>query len=173
VRTTGRLIKWDDTRGFGFIQAAGGGPDIFVHFSKFRDRRRRPQIGARLSFEVARDLQNRLSAADVRYGDEVVRRTPERSRAAEGSVWPATAVALLTLAAVTTATVLGRLPWFVPVICVVASLVVHLLGGWPGGLIASRLFHHKSKKAGFRVAFHVCVVINCAVLAWLAFFAPF
>ena len=40
-----------------------------------------------------------------------------------------------------------------------------LLGGWPGALIAQRLFRHKSRKAEFQTAFWTTVVLNCIALA--------
>jgi uncharacterized membrane protein YsdA (DUF1294 family) len=45
-------------------------------------------------------------------------------------------------------------------------LVVGLLGGWPGALVAQKVFHHKSRKGSFQIAFWVSVALNCAVLAW-------
>ena len=54
-----------------------------------------------------------------------------------------------------------------------------IIGGWPGALIAQQAFRHKTQKTEFIVVFWVSVLINCAVLAWLAtgngatFFAGF
>lgn len=45
-------------------------------------------------------------------------------------------------------------------------LVVGLVGGWPGALVAQRLLRHKSQKASFQMMFWTSVVLNCAVLAW-------
>jgi uncharacterized membrane protein YsdA (DUF1294 family) len=45
-------------------------------------------------------------------------------------------------------------------------LVVGLLGGWPGALVAQRLVRHKSRKASFQLMFWMTIVMNCAVLAW-------
>ena len=42
-----------------------------------------------------------------------------------------------------------------------------LLGGWPGALVAMRVFRHKTKKQPFRTIFWCTVVINCIALAWL------
>ena len=42
-----------------------------------------------------------------------------------------------------------------------------LLGGWPGALVAQRLFRHKSFKASFQTTYWITVVLNCAALAWL------
>ena len=44
-------------------------------------------------------------------------------------------------------------------------LVVGLIGGWPGALVAQSLFRHKSDKASFQALFWVSVALNSAVLA--------
>ncbi|XAH22252.1 DUF1294 domain-containing protein [Xylophilus sp. GW821-FHT01B05] len=41
-------------------------------------------------------------------------------------------------------------------------LLLGLVGGWPGGLLAQQLLRHKSSKASFRAAFWGTVVINVA-----------
>ncbi len=40
-----------------------------------------------------------------------------------------------------------------------------LFGGWPGALLAQDLLRHKTKKASFRVALWVTVVLNLSLLA--------
>jgi uncharacterized membrane protein YsdA (DUF1294 family)/cold shock CspA family protein len=200
MRQLGRLVKWDESRGFGFIQPDSGGPQVFVHISKIADRRR-PAVGDRFSFEVARDLQNRLSAAHVRYGETAAprRKAARHDSQANNHPWPAALVAIAALLAIGLAAFLGHLPVFIPFVFVVASLAVflayafdksaamnrrqrtpenvlhlmNLVGGWPGGLVASQLFHHKSKKPGFRVTFHFCIVLNCLAVGWIAIARPF
>lgn len=44
--------------------------------------------------------------------------------------------------------------------------LMSLFGGWPGALIAQRLFRHKTAKMEFLVTFWLSVVVNCAVLGW-------
>jgi len=41
-----------------------------------------------------------------------------------------------------------------------------LMGGWPGALIGQSVFHHKSRKLTFRVAFLATVALNCSALLW-------
>jgi uncharacterized membrane protein YsdA (DUF1294 family) len=50
--------------------------------------------------------------------------------------------------------------------------VVSLLGGWPGALIAQRVYHHKTRKQPFQTVFWVTVLVNCAALAWLVVGQP-
>lgn len=40
-----------------------------------------------------------------------------------------------------------------------------LIGGWPGALLAQRVFRHKSSKVEFRRVYWVTVIINCLALA--------
>jgi len=44
---------------------------------------------------------------------------------------------------------------------------VELLGGWPGALLAQRVFRHKTRKRSFQVMFYLAAAVNLAVLAWL------
>jgi uncharacterized membrane protein YsdA (DUF1294 family) len=45
--------------------------------------------------------------------------------------------------------------------------LLSVIGGWPGALVAQRLFRHKSRKPSFQAAFILTVVLNCAVVWWL------
>jgi cold shock CspA family protein len=52
MRTHGTLVKWNDDRGFGFIEPAAGMEEIFVHVSAFPRDGIRPRIGELVSFEI-------------------------------------------------------------------------------------------------------------------------
>ncbi|WP_343880447.1 cold shock domain-containing protein [Rhodanobacter caeni] len=52
MRSHGTLVKWNDDRGFGFIEPATGTEEIFVHVSAFPRDGVRPRIGELVSFEI-------------------------------------------------------------------------------------------------------------------------
>lgn len=45
--------------------------------------------------------------------------------------------------------------------------IIGFLGGWPGALLAQRIFRHKTRKVSFRIVFWMTALGNCAVLGWL------
>lgn len=50
-------------------------------------------------------------------------------------------------------------------------IVLGLLGGWPGALVAQQLFRHKTRKRSFRRVFWGSVVVNVVALIGLISFA--
>ena len=46
-------------------------------------------------------------------------------------------------------------------------ILLGLVGGWPGALVAQRTLRHKTRKTGFLAAFWLSVALNVAVLAAL------
>jgi CspA family cold shock protein len=61
-------VKWfNATKGFGFIQPDEGGKDVFLHISVVeRSGMSSPAEGQKVSYEVERDRQGRLSATNLR-----------------------------------------------------------------------------------------------------------
>lgn len=52
MRTHGTLNKWNDDRGFGFVEPAAGSAEIFVHISAFPRDGVRPRVGELVSYEI-------------------------------------------------------------------------------------------------------------------------
>ena len=48
---------------------------------------------------------------------------------------------------------------------------IAVIGGWPGALVAQRVFRHKSRKLSFRLVFWATVALNCGALTWLTWMA--
>ena len=65
MRFEGTLVQWNDDRGFGFVQPAQGGHNLFVHVSAFPRDGRRPQLHERLSFGVAPGQNGKKQAVAV------------------------------------------------------------------------------------------------------------
>ncbi len=59
-------VKWfNATKGFGFIQPAAGGPDVFVHISAVeRAGMRDLSDGQKIAYEVVADKRSGKSSAD-------------------------------------------------------------------------------------------------------------
>ena len=64
MRFDGKLVKWNDDRGFGFVVAAQGGQEVFVHVSAYPVGQR-PRVGELLSFEVELNKDGKKRAVNV------------------------------------------------------------------------------------------------------------
>lgn len=80
MRIDGKLAKWNDDRGFGFIAPAQGGQEIFVHISAFPRDGHRPRLGEVLSFEVetTHDGKKRAKAVSRPMRVEAIPARPRR-----------------------------------------------------------------------------------------------
>jgi len=67
---TGKVVRFDEGRGYGFIAPDNGGDDVFVHASELTDRGVAVACGTRVQFNIV-DGGRGLKAYDVRViGDE-------------------------------------------------------------------------------------------------------
>lgn len=46
-------------------------------------------------------------------------------------------------------------------------LLLGLVGGWPGALLAQQTLRHKTAKRSFQLQFWVSVIVNLLALGWL------
>lgn len=188
MRYQGKITRWQDDQGFGFITPNAGGGQVFVHIKAFSNRRRRPVGNEMVTYELQADQRGRAKAANVAFVDE---RAVVAAPSGNGSGW--LVLLLCFVCFVGFLAVSGKLPGKVLGLYLVASLLafvfyawdksaaeknhwrtkestLHLIalaGGWPGALLAQKLLRHKSRKQSFQVVFWVTVVLNCAVLGWL------
>ena len=190
MRDQGRLTSWDDDKGFGFVTPDKGGLRAFVHIRAFSYRRRRPRNGDVITYQITWDKQGRPRAENVLF-----RETPSaRPEPRPTGIVAASLLAAGFIAAICWLVIAGRIPWLVLPAYLVMSLLtfssyafdksaamnrrwrtseqslqlLSLFGGWPGALVAQRLFHHKSKKASFQAAFWLIVSLHCAAAVALA-----
>ena len=61
----GKLNRWNDAKGFGFIGPGDGGRDVFIHISALRKLARRPLVGDVISFEVHLDNNGKKRAVNA------------------------------------------------------------------------------------------------------------
>jgi uncharacterized membrane protein YsdA (DUF1294 family)/cold shock CspA family protein len=59
---SGRLIKWKDERGFGFIQPVDGSQEVFLHISEVKDATRRPQENDIIYYHCVVDSDGKVRA---------------------------------------------------------------------------------------------------------------
>jgi cold shock CspA family protein len=64
-RQEGRLIRWNEDKGYGFIAPDVGGPEVFVHVAEFSRDQRRPRLGDRVGFVVVSESANRKKAVEL------------------------------------------------------------------------------------------------------------
>ena len=57
MKLHGRLSKWNDQRGYGFITDDSNGEEVFVHISAFPRSSNRPEVGEVLSFDIDIDIE--------------------------------------------------------------------------------------------------------------------
>lgn len=193
MRLEGTLRSWNEDRGFGFIHPRDGGEDVFVHISAFRTREIRPDSNQRVTYEVEPGQHGKLRARNV---EQLLSDTtppsaiPERVARRDAYGWLALLLfiflyaalsmsggvsplfaALYVLASVVTIAIYAwdkrssiRGGWRVPESTL---LILGLVGGWPGAIIAQQAIRHKSKKPSFRRAFWATVLMNVALFIFL------
>jgi cold shock CspA family protein len=59
---SGRLTKWNDERGFGFIQPIDRGQTVYLHISELKDSTRRPQLDDTIYYYVIIEEDGKLCA---------------------------------------------------------------------------------------------------------------
>ncbi len=60
---SGKLIKWKDDQGFGFIKPIDGSADVFLHISELKDVARRPEVGDTIYYKAI-TKNGKISAVD-------------------------------------------------------------------------------------------------------------
>lgn len=183
MKLKGKIHKWNDERGFGFIKPDAGDGEVFFHIKSFRNSSARPKEGMAVHFELTEDSQGRKQASHVRVAGS----------AASVPTIRAFIVTAIFLSLVGALAHLGYLPKAVLWLYLGASALSFLLyqkdksaaekgkrrtpeatlhnfaliGGWPGALFAQQLLRHKSRKASFRRTFWMTVFLNVTALGYL------
>ncbi|AFY67099.1 cold shock and DUF1294 domain-containing protein [Geitlerinema sp. PCC 7407] len=62
---SGKLTKWNDGRGFGFIRPADGGEEVFLHISELKDATRRPRTDDTIYYYCVADSKGKIRASNA------------------------------------------------------------------------------------------------------------
>lgn len=170
---SGRLVQWDDMKGFGWVE--GDGPRTFAHIKEFERGQRRPAAGDDVTFTPGADEQGRSRA-------KMIRLVIQTAKIGIGSWLLLAGLLILPVAA----GLCLPLPWwFVPTWFGIASIVAWVLyardkrkavdgrwreqefllqlagfyGGWPGAFLAQRRYRHKTVKRPFQSRFWSFVLL--------------
>ena len=65
MRYQGRITRWKDDQGYGFISPNLGGEEVFLHIKAFKSRQPRPAGDETVTYELVSDASSRPRAAAV------------------------------------------------------------------------------------------------------------
>ena len=181
TRREGQLVEWFPDRGYGFIAPDDGGPNVFLHIKSLPKEDKRLDIGQAYTFDVVTDARGRVQAQNAVPIIAPVA-PPKRPLFWAVRHVPPFLVIVLAVSQVTTVSVNW---WIVYGVASMGSvigywidknaaiqkswrisetvlLLLGLVGGWPGAILAQELFRHKTRKGTFRYLFWMTVAINMA-----------
>jgi uncharacterized membrane protein YsdA (DUF1294 family)/cold shock CspA family protein len=187
TRREGRLVEWFPDRGFGFIAPDDGGPSVFLHIKSLPKEDKKLDIGQAYSFDAVTDARGREQARNVVPIMEPAAPV-KRPRfwflshippflviaaflgivMAVYKVTPVSANWLIVYGVSSFGSIIGywidknaaiKKNWR---ISETVLLLLGLVGGWPGAILAQEFFRHKTRKGTFRYLFWMTVAINMA-----------
>ncbi|MDO6568842.1 cold shock and DUF1294 domain-containing protein [Alteromonas sp. 1_MG-2023] len=189
MKYQGRLINWNDSKGYGFVEPNGGGDRAFVHIKSFQKYSRRPCNGDLIVYRQVQESQNKFKASNIQLViDRKVKPKSSTSPSVLGVFFTITFCIILI-----TAVYLQLLPLEISYLYATVSFItfltyafdksaarnnrrrvpesrlhfLSLLGGWPGAYLAQRKLRHKSVKIAFKQVFWVTVAVNLSAFIWL------
>jgi len=188
MRYQGKIIKWHDDKGYGFVRATSDSKDVFLHISDIRRLNKRPETNELVSYELMKDERGRFRATNVAYPTQsaTVRSNEQPTRLNPSFL----TFILIFFTLVIERTLKGVLPVTFTLILFGANLLLFLyyyqdktsaikkawrtpestlhwlslIGGWPSAYVAQKLFNHKHKKLSFVVTYRLTVLINCSAV---------
>jgi cold shock CspA family protein len=96
----GKLKRWNEARGFGFIEPISGNSDIFIHISALKNMSRRPVIGDLIYFQLQTDTNRKSKAVNAKIEgvSTVKQKTKEnRTKATIDNSWVARVICILAI----------------------------------------------------------------------------
>lgn len=172
------LIRWNDDKGFGFLQPDRGKKEIFLHIKALPHYQRRPRVGDRLSVVVETDDSGQLFAHSARICG------PALSPFTLVVIMAAMLAALycILIAVGVASPHFGAYYGLMSLVTIAAYSIdkgraekqlyripekrlhlLELLGGWPGALLAQVFYRHKLQKLSYQAVFWAIVATHLGV----------
>ena len=195
----GRIINWNDEKGYGFIQLMPGHENLFFHISTFAYHHRRPAADTAVTvlavprqkggWQASRVLLREHEQAIMEEGIYDIAENSQPKKL-EGYLYAFLDV-LYFLGLTLISIPLAISSAIISVLTValyrydkraaeqgtqrIPNSALHLaslLGGWPGALIARPLLRHKLNQKRFRCFFWASIVANFGILYTLIAYLP-
>ncbi|MEH6445566.1 MAG: cold shock and DUF1294 domain-containing protein [Oceanospirillaceae bacterium] len=190
MKVEGKIISWNDDKGYGFASTQTKGSEIFVHIKDFEPADYRPCVEQLISFDITEREKGKPKAESILFrGARLQRKTAKRKSSVIGF---SLCIVLLFSAFLAYGVMTNKLVLGVVVTYAVLSLYSYYLyakdkaaarvnkwriseatlqfwalcGGWPGAILAQATLNHKRKKTAFMVTFYAILILHIALLNW-------
>ena len=84
MKTKGKLIRWNEDRGFGFIKSPKVKGDIFIHISELRTMSRRPLVNDIIFFDLATEKGGKNKAINALIEGVTAKQTQGKTKRQKG-----------------------------------------------------------------------------------------
>ncbi len=189
MRFQGRIIEWNEDKGFGFISQNATGLQIFAHINSFKKKNKRPKLNDVVTYEQSSDSKGRKMAIKIAFASKTPVAKPDNYKSSNASL----ILAILFLGLLISIALLHKISIIIPSLSISISIFTYLvysfdklaalngrqrtpeatlhmlsiLGGWPGAALAQKILRHKSSKRKFQSVFWGTIIINLSFCAWL------
>ena len=195
MKLQGKVLNWNDDKGFGFVEPNGGGQRAFVHIKSFKYGSKRPINGDVIIYELVKEANNRFKAVKVQFSSEAREANKRKKNYNKASSYNVVRhlFTIIFCFALLASVAMGKLPSIVIGLYAVMSIITYiayaidkssaksgnwrtkestlhlfaLAGGWPGAFWAQQRLRHKSIKKEFQIGFRTTVFLNLMGFFWL------
>lgn len=187
----GKIVNWNDDKGFGFVEPNGGGDRAFVHIKAFTRHSRRPVNGDVIIYQLIQGRDKRFRANKIKFAGD--KKTTSKSLKNNNETSLPLIFTFMFCGVLISSIFLSKLPLYIGGLYLCLSFITFiayardksaaqagrwrvrestlhflaLIGGWPGALYAQKRLRHKNRKTEFKVVCWGTVILNISALIWL------